>query len=352
MRQGTAGGRLLEFFLFALSSFVLYYFGVGVLLFLIPLQVTATRRGVRGLLASAGVFLAILVGVRLVTALPGGPMPETGLLLAVELFGVAILLLGLLAVNLRWPGGLRILPKVLVAGAATGLLSVPLVLLLARSVVFTQAMEGLFAEVSKMIGSMFATADGRAASALSSILEPAKLMQITEAWFLRSFVAGYVAVLGFSWWAGSASAARSLALKGGALPAASEAPSNTGALRPARLAEFRLESFYLWPLIASWAGIGLDLWIGLSFASYAVWNIGLVMLFLYGLQGLAILRFLFEKHRLPRLLWFLLVVGLLVLAASPRTNLFIVIAVPVFGISENWIRYRVREAPGAGERKE
>jgi hypothetical protein len=169
-------------------------------------------------------------------------------------------------------------------------------------------------------------------------------MEITRAWFLRSFIAGYVLVLGFSWWAGSASAARSLALRGGLLPGT--------APRAARLADFCLESFYLWPLIASWAGIGFDLWIGLSFASYAVWNIGLVMLFLYGLQGLAILRFLFEKHRLPRLLWFLLVVGLLVLAASPRTNLFIVIAVPVFGISENWIRYRVREAPGAGERKE
>ncbi|MBE3129744.1 MAG: hypothetical protein IMZ54_03370, partial [Acidobacteria bacterium] len=63
-------------------------------------------------------------------------------------------------------------------------------------------------------------------------------------------------------------------------------------------------------------------------------------------------RFLFEKHRLPRLLWFLLVVGLLVLAASPRANLFVVVAVPVFGISENWIRYRVRETAGADERKE
>lgn len=352
MRQATAGGRLLEFFLFALSSFVLYYFGVGILFFLIPLQVVAARRGARGLLASAGVFLVMLVGARLATTLPGGPMPETRLLLALELFGIAVLLLGLLAVNLPWPGGPRTLSKVLVAGTAAGLLAVPLVLFLARSVVFARAMEGLFAEVSRMIGSMFATADGKAASALSSILEPAKLMQITKAWVLRSFIAGYVAILGFSWWAGSASAARSLAFRGGTSPAAPAAPSNTGAFRPARLAEFRLESFYLWPLIASWAGIGLDLWIGLSFAAYAVWNAGLVMLFLYGLQGVAILRFLFEKHRLPRFLWFLLVVGLLVLAASPRANLFVVVAVPVFGISENWIRYRVRETAGADERKE
>ncbi len=344
MRQGTAGGRLLEIFLFALSSFVLYYFGIGILFFLIPLQVVAARRGARGLLAGEAAFLIMLAGVRLATALPHGPMPETGLLLAIELFGVAALLLGLLAVNLRWPGRLRTLPKVLVAGAATGLLAVPLVLVLARSDAFTRAMQGLFAEVSRMIGSMFAGPDGQAVSALSSMLEPTNLMQVTKAWFLRSFAAGYVMVLGFSWWVGTASAARSLSLRGGLLA--------SGAARAARLADFRLESFYLWPLIASWAGIGLDLWKGLTFASYAVWNAGLVMLFLYGLQGMAILRFLFEKHRLPRLLWFLLVAGVLVLAASPRASLFVVVAVPVFGISENWIRYRVRETAGADERKE
>ena len=120
----------------------------------------------------------------------------------------------------------------------------------------------------------------------------------------------------------------------------------------ARLASFRLESHYLWPFIASWAGIGLGLLVDLGVVSYVVWNVGLVMLFLYGLQGLAILRFLFEKRGLPRLLWLLLVVGLVVLAASPRAGIVVVFGIPLFGVSENWIRYRVSRTRGAGERKE
>jgi asparagine N-glycosylation enzyme membrane subunit Stt3 len=69
--------------------------------------------------------------------------------------------------------------------------------------------------------------------------------------------------------------------------------------------------------------------------------VGLVLLFLYGLQGMAILRFLFEKHGIPRILWLLLVAGLAVLAASPRAGRVVILAVPLFGVSENWIRYRV-----------
>jgi hypothetical protein len=88
-----------------------------------------------------------------------------------------------------------------------------------------------------------------------------------------------------------------------------------------------------------------DLFFGISYWAYAAWNIGLVLLFLFGLQGMAIMLFIFEKHRVPRLFWFLLVGGLVVLAASPGAGLFIVLAVPVLGISENWIRYRIhREA--------
>lgn len=344
MRQATAGARLLESFLFALSSLLLYYFGVGVLFFLIPLQVLGVRRGPHGFAAGAGLFLAMLAGVRLVTVLPSAGMStEAGLMMAVEGFGIVILLLGLLAVNLPWPRGARTLLKMLGAAGLAGLASIPVAIWLAGSPAFTRAMEAVFADMAKMIGSLFATADGNAAAVLATMLEPSKLMEFTRAWFLRSFVAGYLALLAFSWWAGSASAARSIAFRAGAHPAANPGP---------RLAEFRLESLFLWPFIASWAAIGLDLLLGLSVLSYAVWNIGLAMLFLYGLQGLAILRFHFEKRRLPRILWFVLVVGLAVLAASPRVGLVVVVAVPLFGISENWIRYRVRATRGTDERKE
>jgi uncharacterized protein YybS (DUF2232 family) len=88
-----------------------------------------------------------------------------------------------------------------------------------------------------------------------------------------------------------------------------------------------------------------DLFFGIGGWAYVAWNVGLVLLFLFGLQGMAIIHFLFEKYKVPRLLWVLLVAGLVILAVSPGIGLFIVLVIPVFGISENWIRYRIpREA--------
>jgi hypothetical protein len=350
MRLAPAGGaRLLELFLFALSSAVLYYLGVGVLFFLIPLQVVAARRGAAALAAAEGLFVVMLAAVRLAALVPGlrdagqALQEGTGLLAAVEGFGLAVLLLGLLAVNAPRPRGARSLVKALAATAAAGLLAAPLAVALSRTPAFGRAMEAAVAEALRMIGAMVQAAAGEAAVPAEA-LDAAGLLAFTGAWFLRSFLAGYLALLAFSWWAGNAAAARSLAARAGVVPG--------GAAGGPRLSGFRLDGFYLWPFIASWAGIGLGLLVDLGWASYVVWNAGLVMLLLYGLQGLAILRFFFEKRRLPRLLWFVLLVGLVALAASPRAGIVVVFGVPLFGVSENWIRYRDRAVAGAGERKE
>ena len=207
----------------------------------------------------------------------------------------------------------------------------PSALWLSHNAAFQQAVTSLFVEISKTLSAVFTPADAVTGSLLSPLLEPAKLRQISEAYLLRSLVADYLMLLTFTWWAGQAAAARTAAFFG---------------VRPRfHFAAFRLEGGWLWPLIAAGALVLADLFFGISFWAYAAWNAALVFLFLYGLQGLAILRYIFEKHGLPRLFWLLLLVAIAVLAASPRVGLFVMIAVPAFGVSENWIRYRVpREA--------
>ena len=64
MYKRSAGGRWLEILLFTTSSLILYHTGVGFILFLVPLQVVASRRGVRGLALAAGVFLLVFLGIR------------------------------------------------------------------------------------------------------------------------------------------------------------------------------------------------------------------------------------------------------------------------------------------------
>ena len=48
MYRKPTGGLWLEILLFTVSSLFLYHTGVGIALFLIPLQVVASRRGVQG----------------------------------------------------------------------------------------------------------------------------------------------------------------------------------------------------------------------------------------------------------------------------------------------------------------
>jgi len=326
MYRKSTGGLWLEIVLFTISSLFLYHTGMGVALFLVPLQVVASRRGVRALVAACGVFLAVFLAIRLFPLLqPGTPSPDV--LVAVEVGFVLVLLIGMVIVNLPFRGRPRTLVMLLSATAVAALAAVPAAMLLPGYAPFQQSMTNLFSDVSKTLSGVISSADVTAGSFFASLLVPARLQALTQAYVLRSFLADVVVLLSFSWWAGQASAARTSALLG---------------VRPTfRFAAFRIEGWYVWPLIFSGALILADLFFGISVWAYVAWNVGLVLLFLYGLQGMAILRFLFEKHGIPRILWLLLIAALVVLAASPRAGLFVILAVPLLGVSENWIRFRV-----------
>jgi hypothetical protein len=327
MYQRSTGGRWLEIVLFTLSSLLLYHTGMGIALFLIPLQVVASRRGIQSLIASAGAFLAVFLVIRLFPFFQSGGATKPDILVLMEIAIVLLLLVGMAIVNFPLRKRPRTLVMLLSATAVAGVAAIPAALLLPGYAPFQQSMANLFVDAANALSGVLGTTEGMAGSLLTSLLVPTKLQEISTAYLLRSFLADVAVLLSFSWWAGQASATRASAI--------------FGARSKFHFAEFRLEGWYLWPLIFSGALVLADLFFGISYWAYAAWNVGLVLLFLYGLQGMAILRFLFEKHGVPRILWLLLLAALAVLAASPRAGLFVVLAVPVFGASENWVRYRV-----------
>jgi len=332
MFQKTWRGHYFEILLFTLSSLLLYHTGVGFVLFLVPLQIVASRRGIGSLAVAAGAFFTVFVLIRLWPAIvsPTHDLPD--IMGTIEIGLAGVLLLGMIVVNIPLQRRPRTLVMLLAATGLAGALTLPAAVWLSGTPAFQQSMNLLFAEVSKTLAGVVApAADSGAAAFLTQMLQPDRLRRLAEAYFLRSLLADYAVLLAFSWWAGQAAAHRARAM--------------LGAAAGFRLSRFRLESGWLWPLIISGALVLADLFFGISYWAYAAWNIGLVLLFIFGLQGMAIVLFIFEKYRVPRLFWFLFVVGLAVLAASPGAGLFIVLAIPVLGISENWIRYRIpREA--------
>ena len=309
------------------------------MLFLVPLQVLSVRRGTSGL-AAAGAIAAIgLAAIRLASLLPAPFDPGALAAAGAEVAAFLLLAAGLAMANLRM-GGARGVLRLLAASAAVCLAGAPLVAALSKVPSVTELVDKAFADASRMLQSVFATGDSVEGTVLASLFEPATLKAMIREYLLNSFVLTVFALLAFSWWAGSA--------------AGSRAAGPLAAPRW-RFAAFRLESWWLWPLIASLALILANLLVGelgavrgwLSYASYAAWNAALVMLFLFGLQGLAIIRFWLEKRNLARFVWPLAVALVLVALATPRLNAVVAIVLPLFGASENWVRYRSGGAAAA-----
>ncbi len=318
---------MVEALILAGMSAILYNLGVSMPLFLVPLQIVRMRKGGNAFLLASAVALLATFGVRL--ALSGrtlGPASRPFLLL--ELVMLLCLVGGLAWIQLpelsgrpaRLPGGRA--ARLLMAAAAAGLVSVPLILYLQASEAFGAAVRQIFATLAGMLNQV--TAQGLDLKPGEQLIKPEQLQAMVGAMLLRSYLADYVLLLAFSWWAGSLIGARS-----------ARRPSGV-----TRLQDFRLPEGYVWPLIGSLALVGLGQLVPTGAVDFAAWNLALIMLFLYGLVGLGILRFLLARAGTPGGLWVGLVLMLVILAFIPRVNLAMAILIPGLGVSETWIKYR------------
>jgi hypothetical protein len=68
--------------------------------------------------------------------------------------------------------------------------------------------------------------------------------------------------------------------------------------------------------------------------------VGLIAMFLYGLQGVGILRFLIAKSNAGRGLLRFTTIIIIVMLIIPGINILIILGIPIFGVSETWIHFR------------
>jgi len=140
--------------------------------------------------------------------------------------------------------------------------------------------------------------------------------------FFRTFMTGFTLVLLFLWRLGESVLA------------------NLDRRKPPGLKNFQVPRELLWPVLICWFLILLETMIPLGVFRYFVWNAGLVLLLLYGFQGISILQALMDRFKLSRGLRLLVALILISLLLRPGFNVFVMIVVPGLGISETWIRYR------------
>lgn len=316
-RQGGDWRSLAGYVVLSLALYLIGAIDALFFLFAVPLQVLYLRKGRRQFLAASGLTL---VGVALFSLWRTGSLAAGGLrtlLMCVEVGAALLIVAGLYVVNADWPLLQRRLYRLLAATIGTGIVSLPLVVMLARNSAFNTLMQNQVQQVLTMLSSSF----GGGNSSVASGQDVARLTAYIRQTVLSNYVLAYFVMLTMVWRIGTLFALRS------------------ALTRPAPLARFGLPVGFLWPTLILWAAVLANRMLHLGAVGDAAWNLAMVGAFLYGLQGIGVVQFLFARYNVARGFRFLLVVVVLILLFIPGVATIVLLAFPILGISELWIRY-------------
>ncbi len=324
-----------EIVFLSLSSVLLYQFAIGLFVFLFPLQVLYKRRGQRFFLIALALTFGILAAVRSFRPFLGAEFGTASVFIFIEMFIIACLMGGLALVNL-WRPDLGSVVKLIGATAATGLLSVPLIARMARDGAFIENIDSMFSAMSVYLQNAISQNSMAQSPLLLEAFQPQTLKLLATDLLYKSYLFNYFIILTFGWWAGSITGAKSTR-------------SGSGVTK---LSEFKLKDHYLWFFIGAWALVLITSLAGVAMPgalTALAWNAALLLLFLYGLQGIGIARFLMNKYHLSRGWRVISLAMLAILLLTPRINIVMFFLIPGIGISEMWIRYRKPERNSSDE---
>lgn len=308
-------GRLLGT---AALALVLYELNVLFFLFLVPLQVLLVRRGKGQFALAAGLTLAGIALLSLWRSSALSSSEERALLDLTEVVASALFMAGIYLVNCgRFE---RRLFGMLISSGIAGLVSIPLLIALGGSTEISALLHSQVQAAVNMLKSAFA--GGADPATMSRLLNVDKLATMVRRAVLSNYLFGYFVVLAGSWRLGTVFTYR------------------VQSSRPRPLSEFVVPEVLLWPVLLSWAMVAAERISGISVLGYIGWNLGMIGAFLYALQGIGIIQFLLARYRVSRGLKLTLIAAIVLLLLWPGTGMLVVIALPVLGISELWVRYR------------
>ena len=327
--RGLPNRVWIEIGVFAAVSLGLHLLAPGVFLFLVPLQVLAVRRGTSAF--GYAVLLLVLLAAVVELAMSGAraelPAAEN-YLHNIQLFLSAVLLGGLWLVNESRVLPYRPLVRIIVATGLAGLVAIPFVAGLLGDPEFAPAMRTYVADqpVLRMNLNPSAAPDSPPPN-LAAVEQFATM--IGEI-MLRGVLFLYLVYLVTAWWLGSLWGARTLGMR-----------SPIG-----RLISFRLEPWCIWAILLSGAVVlGDALLLDAGLLSYGGWNVFSVFLFLFALQGIGVLQWLYRRYKVPGPMRVMIGVALVFMLFRPVLTFVPVFGLPLLGISETWVDFK-RPMPG------
>ncbi len=147
---------------------------------------------------------------------------------------------------------------------------------------------------------------------------------------MNGFGAAIWLILAGSWWLGTRLNSMRIQIS----DHGQEAPSSF----------YNVPSWLLWPSIASWGLLLAVLYGKLSgLIAMLAWNLSLTAAAWYAIQGVSFISHFLTSKGLRRLIGLTLVMLVTLMLLDTKVGLAIAILLPVLGVSEVWLQYRIRK---------
>ncbi len=138
-------------------------------------------------------------------------------------------------------------------------------------------------------------------------------------------------MLAGSWWIGN---------RLGALKKASD----EGAMQETAHPAFNVPSWLLWPSIAGWTLLLFVLYGHRGgFVSIVAWNVSLAAVCWYALQGFSVISCFLQSKGMRRMTGLVPVVLIVLILLDTKVGLVVAALVPILGVSEVWLQYRIHK---------
>lgn len=117
-----------------------------------------------------------------------------------------------------------------------------------------------------------------------------------------------------------------------------------GTMQKGSIRSIVVPQWLLWPSILAWGLLLLVLY-GHKQGALAIvaWNASLAAASWYALQGIGLISYFFESKGMHRTTGSMLVLLILLILLDRKVGLAVAILIPVLGVSEVWLQYRIRK---------
>lgn len=311
--------HLLIFSVLTAVSILIFQISVVFFLLAIPLFIIYQRYGFR-YLSLAGFLVALVIVIE--TIIRGSGIEGSNLrhfLIVAELVYPLSIIGGVIGIS--WYRK-RTLYSLIAVSAAFAVISFPIILYYSGNAEIVNLLKNQIIFVSDMFRETVTAADSFESSVLVNELHPDLIIESTLKLVFRNYIFAYLIMLTGGWFVAD-SIEKRLKKK-----------------QQFKLVNFVVPEVMIWPLIIVLAGVLLDVFFGMSWLGYIMWNSTFIMIFLYGLHGIGLIKYHLDKYKIPGSGRRLIAISTIVVLLMPGVNLVVLIGIPVFGISELWIRYR------------